>query len=245
MSNWEGIYSRFSDIPCETKTYNEKEIAENSSYFVNGLVKDKDHFFVETKDRSLLNFFVSFHSAKNSSICILDFGGGAGTDYIVLRKNLPFKYDISYHVVENPEMVKCGSKIFEDDKSIRFYNSFPENNLNPDLVYSCATFSYIEDYKEIIKKLSYYKAPFILFAKTSLVKSKTYVTSQNNVLGYNIPYLFINENEFIKSVEKCGYKLVLKFKSDREYDQSNFDPEFRMGKTTDLMFTLTQENNND
>lgn len=244
MGNWEGIYSRFSEIPFETKTYNEKRIAENSYHFVSALVNNNEHLLVETKDRSLLSFFVSFHSAKNSSINILDFGGGVGTDYVVLYQNLPFKYNISYHVVENPEMVKCGLKIFENDKSINFYDSLPEN-LKPDLVYSCGTLQYIEDYEEIIERLCEYKAPFVMFVKASLVKCLTYVSLQKGVAGFNIPYLFINENDFIKNVERCGYKLIFKAKSEREYDQSNFEPEFRMDRTTDLLFALKQEDNND
>ena len=105
-----------------------------------------------------------------------------------------------------------------------------------DIVYTCSAMQYVEDYADLLKALCAYRPKYFLFVKLSAGDIPTYATAQKNVPGTVIPYLFLNVEEVIRIMKGNGYGLIYRCLLDREYDQGNFPPEYRLGRACNLLF---------
>jgi hypothetical protein len=80
------------------------------------------------------------------------------------------------------------------------------------------------------------RAPWLVLARTAAGDIPTFATRQLNLPGQVIPYWFVNRNEIIDLLRGEGYQLALEGLADREYDQSNFPPAYRIGRMRNLLF---------
>jgi len=239
MNIWEGIYSKFSDVLVKGTGHSEKDMINGTINLINSAIFDgrnNTQFSSDILNHVFLAFLVSTQIMNKKDIIIVDFGGGLGIGYVSIKKMLHLDFLLNYNVIEDNRITEIGKNLWKNDNNINFYSEIPKLNNNPDIVYISSALQYIENYKNIISKLCEYNSNFILFSKFSAVKCKTYITSQRNIPGTVIPYIFINETELIEILNSFNYNLVLKTNASRGYDQSNFSEEQRMDRTSDFLF---------
>jgi len=238
--NWEGIYTNLREVPTEGEGLDgdiwaeivERETREAAKEIMTGgttpaLLSGYD---------SLLPLLVSVVAHKNKKIRILDFGGGAGVDYLYLKAAVSRTDDIEFHVVESDKNCQRGRLIHGNDLRITFHQSLPERISAFDIVHMDSVLQYIEDYPLLLKTLCGYRPEYFLFVRLSAGNIPTYVAKQINVPGISCPYRFINIDDLIRVMNECGYALAFKSAGDREHKQGNFPAKYRVGRACNLLF---------
>ena len=220
------------DIWADIVERETKEVAEELTEggTVPGLLKG---------DNSLLPLLVAIISARSDSkdsIKILDFGGGAGVDYLFLEGAVHRVDNLEFHIVDSDKVCRCGRLIFQANPQVFFHTALPEHISDFDIIHVDSVMQYIEDYASLLKNLCSYKPEYILFVRLSAGDIPTYVSKQVNVPGCCLPYQFINVGDFITTMNQLGYRLSFKSSGDLEYNQDNFPSAYRMGRTCNLLF---------
>ena len=126
--------------------------------------------FFETSDVKRLkssSFFILRNivkKIKKNNIKILELGGGYGSDYLNLKKNIKKKYD--YNIIETPSLVKIAK---EENLDFCKFSKFSKQlvNLNYDLIYTSSSLQYFKNPTQIIKMLFKSSSKFIILANNN------------------------------------------------------------------------------
>lgn len=139
---------------------------------------------------------------------ILDFGGGLGIGCMTLAESIPHQAQIvDYTIVEVPEICEAGRGLPSYSR-VTYLDSVPAQS-KFDLVHSASALQYIEDWQQVLKSLSDYGAPYMLFSDVFAGSIPTFVTLQN-YYGSRIRHWFLNLDELLQVVSSIGYRLVMK-----------------------------------
>jgi putative methyltransferase (TIGR04325 family) len=139
-------------------------------------------------------------------------------------------------VVELPSLCKLAPELYANDQRIRFHASLPEVSGSFDVVHLRSSLQYVEDYAGLIGKLCGYRPRYLFFTDLSAGDFPTFASAQQNLAGTVVPYWFLNRGEVIKLCGEHGFHLIFRGVMGRDRDQSNFPPEYRMGRTSNLLF---------
>jgi putative methyltransferase (TIGR04325 family) len=226
---WDGIYAHLRDVPAQRPGYDQAER-------VHELVLEARTLLDQVRQGRQLRLWhgalcvVAAAAARPGvPLRIVDFGGGMASGYIHLIAS-KLDVDIDYRVIDLPQMCEAGNGLFEGDPHVKFHTSLDHVDWVPDIVYASSVLQYIEEYRGQLRKLAALGAPWILLAKLPVGEFATFATRQLNLPGQVIPYWFFNRAEIVEHMSACGYRLVLDDAGDIEYDQSNFDPAYRIGR---------------
>ena len=139
---------------------------------------------------SLRSFFaISFILQKNT-INILDFGGGAGTHYFLLKKFFGEKTKINWHVVETQLMVNESKKNNLESKELKFFSNIDSaiKDIDKfDLVYANSSLPYTDKPLMYLEKLLKVNSDFLYFTRTPLSEY-----GKENIVGLQISKLSAN-----------------------------------------------------
>lgn len=163
---------------------------------------------------------VLFTAAKhNGNLCVIDFGGSLGTTYFQNRFFLDHLNTITWCIVEQPNFVKCGKEVIEDEK-LKFYDTMEEclKKHKPNAIIVSGMLQYTEDPYYWIKKIIDYKFETIIIDRTSLCDSaKDILAIQNiseEIYKANFPAWFMSEEKFLSYF--ADYTEILSSKSTAE-----------------------------
>jgi putative methyltransferase (TIGR04325 family) len=176
---------------------------------------------------------VAVRLAKKERVHVIDFGGGVGQSYAALKRMTDVA--LQYEVVDLPPLAARGTELWKGVVDFRT----ELGNATPDVLFIKSAVQYFDDYAALLDRLFYLGAQFILFEKFSGTGSRTYATLQVNVYESRIPYWFISIDELTERARNAGYRVVIRRRLDRIYDQSNFPPELRMGQASSILFERT------
>src|SRR5215813_9195000 len=198
---WEGVYERFGDVPRsgaghESEEWIQGALLETESVLAGA--KDAATIPAEvTEERSLLPFLAGVVAGPDGgSVRILDFGGGAGADYVRVLASVP-RASLEYHVIEVESVCRAGRRLFDGDDRIRFHSSLPEDLTRPDIVYLCSALQYVEDYGGLLRRLGALGARYVLLVKLAAGDIRSFATAQKNVSRSSIPYWFLSVSEVV------------------------------------------------
>lgn len=237
---WKGIYRHVRDVPSiptshaffvDFATITDLEILRDRARHSGTIPKDT------VGEYMLLGLLAAVGRRKTAGLKILDFGGAVGSDFIHLTASLAKCPPIEYHVVEIEKAAREGARLFAGEPRIHFHTEAP-SIVNLDIVFLKGALQYVEDYSSLLLKLCSLGATYFLFVNLSAGDFPTYATMQKNVPGTAMPYWFINVSEIVALLSEQGYELIYKSALEPDYDQSNFPPEYRMGRTCNLLFEL-------
>lgn len=162
------------------------------------LQKIRYNNFFETSDVEKLkssSFFILrniVRKIKKNKIKILELGGGYGSDYLNLKKNIRKNYD--YNIIETSSVVKIAK---EENLNFCKFSKFSKQfvNLNYDLIYTSSSLQYFKNPMQIIKILFKSSAKFIILA--------------NNNFSFNpkifSQYSFFSQNLFTEEKYELQY----------------------------------------
>jgi putative methyltransferase (TIGR04325 family) len=189
-----------------------------------------------TPEHSLLPLLAAIVGHQQGRVRILDFGGGAGIGFVHVAHALASDITLDYHVIELPLMCERAPKLFAGDGRIRFHDRLPKDLGSIDIVHLSTCLQYIEDSNGLLRSLCRYQPAYVFLAKLSAGDFPTFVSAQQNLEGNVLPYRFFNVAELVGLMEANGYRLLCKSVMGPEYHQSNFPPEYRMGRPCNLLF---------
>jgi putative methyltransferase (TIGR04325 family) len=237
---WEGVYPHLRDVPRLGNGYNDERLVNDTirhTRRVLDLSRNGRYLpHLNTPEHSLLALICSMAGWRQGSVSVLDFGGGAGVDFLYLNNSLPVQIVIDYHVVELPLMCVRAPALYAHEPRIHFHPQLPAQSVSFDVVYLSTSIQYVEDYESLLYSLLQYQPQFLFLSCLNAGEFPTYASAQLNLEGVVIPYWFLNIQSLISYLEKRGFYLLFKGVSSKEYDQSNFPEEYRMGRPCNLLF---------
>lgn len=237
---WEGIYDNFAAVPTTGAGFSGDE-------WLSSMQAALAHQATRPGATATFPLGVAGESATlallGSVVCherrrltVLDFGGGAGGTFLPFVHGMAGCDAVDVHVVDMPAVCELGAKFWAGEGRIHFHAELPSKPSRVDIVHISSALQYVEDYPGLLRRLCEYEPRFFLFVRLSAGDIPTYATAQRNVRGSTLPYWFLNVNELIALMAGAGYELRFKELLAREYDQSNFPPTHRLGRTCNLMF---------
>lgn len=244
---WEGVYKTYEEIPVTGAGFDgdtwikrsKEKLAETlAKAEKGGAIPD----IVEYKT-SLLPFLAGVKAGKKEKVRIVDFGGGLGITYLQVISAVVDKERIDYHIVENIKVCQEGRQQFSNYPRVHFHSTFPEDIRDVDIAHICSSLQYVKEWKSVISQICAYNAEHIVFADLPAGDIPTYATAQNYYES-KIPFWFFNIDEIIGKMNEENYKLTFKasfaptiHNKENVYPQDNFEKEYRLGKSCNLLFT--------
>ena len=155
-------YKDYESAVQESSTYENNElvkvIASKGLHFKNSLnlLDYKNLTHIGSEQINKLLSLISPCEIKDNNINILDFGGGAGHHYFLLKKLLNENITVNWIVFETEELVKeCIANGLETDE-LKFSSSFESNllqDLEFDVLYANYSLAYTNDPYLYLQKL--------------------------------------------------------------------------------------------
>ncbi len=210
----------------EIDSYNSKKLTdvviEKNIIYNKNLIKK----FEFQQSRIILAFYRAYN--KSLTFNIIDFGGGGGQNYFLLKKIIDHRIKLKYHIVETSSMCNSGKKI--ENHELKFFLSIEdsikgiENSI--DLVFSSSALQYCDNQEQILKQLCSIKSNFIFITRTGFTEnSKPIKFIQTSKLSENgpgpLPAGFQDMN--IKYVVS-----LMNLNKAKDIIQENYDIEFEL-----------------
>jgi len=168
----------------------------------------------------------------STPVRILDFGGAAGADYVNLRNALGPNARIQYLVVDEQSLISAGTDLFKDDPAISFTTTLPDQG-HFDVVYSCSSLQYIDDYRSAFAKFASYEPKAMLFLRHCVAR-ETFARQQMN--RGSMPEWAYGLSEIETLFDQHGYRLVMKCYSEDEFNSDNYPTDLRIERSANLLF---------
>lgn len=231
---WRGVYRRFADVPNRGETYNSARLAEMTVSFTRDVsLRPEAHV---PRDGGLLAMLASSLARPEQPVRIVDFGGGAGVDYILLRhvtRGRPFALD--YLVIDHEVTCAQARALHRDGGDIRFAPSLDEVTA-ADIVHASASLPYVEDWRAMLARLFGFGATYVMISNVMVGTAPTFVTGQYNLGSSTVPYWFFGRQDLLAVADTARYRLALEVRTGADYDQTNFPAELRPGRAHNLVF---------
>ena len=137
-------FQNFNTASKNNNNYAEKELIEvvvtKAKEFQN---TDSNEYVIDSM--ALKTFFILNILQKSNNLNILDFGGGAGTHYMVLKNYFKNSINFNWHVIETKELAKEAIDQGLENKELKFFsdiNQAIENLEEIDLIYANGSLCY-------------------------------------------------------------------------------------------------------
>lgn len=245
---WEGIYPSFAAAPAEGPGFQgaiAQERAVKAAHDVLTQIAAGGPLDYSLRQRNaLLPVIAAMLLDGRASVRILDFGGGAGTGYMLLTAAVPDALArIEYDVLDLEPICEVGRALFAGRPGPQFHAQWPAGG-GYDHVHTASTIQYVEDWRSVIGRLAGYGASQIAFSDAFVGPFPSYVTLQS-YYGSRIRHWMFNQDEFIAEVERHGYVLSMRCPCDARIlgaygplPMHNLPPERRIAHSSHLLFRL-------
>ena len=152
---WEGVYKSWSDASKSASSPgfdSGRWLNVSKAKLLEFRKKTADYTCVSptsNRDCTLPKVFSTAQCFDKNFKTILDFGGGFGTHYELIKHCLKEETNIEYHVIETEKNVEEAVKW--SDSEVRFHSEI-NSSIKPDICYSNSVLQYMADWKDVIKK---------------------------------------------------------------------------------------------
>ena len=243
---WDGVYASFDGAPSvgdgfAGSIWRERSLqaARNEA---NKLTNGRTLDYSLRQRNAILPVVTAMLLSRQARVRILDFGGGLGTAFMVLKYAIGNEIErVDYHVVEIDGICRAGRDLFGSGIGPAFESELPAQG-GFDIVYASSVMQYIEDWRGAASRLAGYGAPYLLFGDVFIGSFTSFVTLQN-YYDSRIAHWFINEDEFITEIRSQHYNLALRSTCDAcifgvygRLPMDNFPVELRLPHTAHLLF---------
>lgn len=238
--NWQGIYRDFEGVVGASRGFDAEAWAHATRALTERtLLRNQNRSVPEAVqgDDALLPFLVSIIGSSRVELRIVDFGGGAGLSYAMTRAAVPRDTLLDYIVVELPNVVQEGTKLFFGDSAIRFVEEIPESLPSIDVIFISTALQYAPDWKRTLQRLARLGPRYFLLTRLSAGDVPTYVAAQVNYENARIPYRFLNLEEFTQAMHELGYARRFLGASGTEMNQANYPATYILSRTCNVLFT--------
>jgi putative methyltransferase (TIGR04325 family) len=156
---------------------------------------------------------------------VVDLGGNIGMAYYTALKYYSLPDPLEWVICDVPAVTETGQGVAqregEKSKALRFVNRI-EDAGKADIFFSSGTLQFLEDPLPVVLKKLPELPRVVLINRIPTWDRKAIATIHD--IGFCVaPYLIFNQNEWVESVEKLGYRLV----DDWPCPESTFSIRFR------------------
>jgi putative methyltransferase (TIGR04325 family) len=250
---WEGVYASFAEAGASGPGFDgaiwRKRSIEDARVSLARIRQGEPLDYSLTQRNALLPVIAAMLLTRQERVRILDFGGGPGFGLLVLMSALgDLRARIEYHVVDVACVCEEGRRLFSENDGPIFHTELPSTGgAQFDLVHTSSTMQYIEDWRSMSWRLAAYRAPWLIFEDVFVGAFRSYVTIQN-YYGSRIPHWFLNDRDFVSTVESAGYKLLLHtpchvkiLERHGPLPMANLPEECRLSNKSNLLFRVNDE----
>ena len=241
----QGIYDHLRDVPAYGLGFTDEVYSNTARQKIKEILSQGSNSSPITDhtqgSRQPLPLLIGLLQQNSRPIRILDFGGGLGVDYLVLRSNLKQGQDLAYHVLDHPAFCKIGDELFHDDTQITFSETLPSAPTPPDVVYMNSVLQYIDDFPATLRDLCALRAKFILLVRHAMGQQRTFASGQSNYPGSLIPYWLFNRRELISLLDAEGYDVVCQSMMPFPHTLRNFPVSHRISGYGNLLLRLSSD----
>jgi putative methyltransferase (TIGR04325 family) len=242
---WEGIYNNFKEASKlrigPGFSGNKWKIEQSKIYKIcEKYIKNKKDIPKIYKERHLnLIFVIKIILKEKKRIRILDYGGGFGIVYYILKENFGKNMkNLNLYILEIPSVRKFAKKLNPNISFVRKLNQQKKYNL----LYSSSALQYVVNWRETIIKFAKTNSDFIFLSDTFVGNIPTFVSLQN-YYNSKIPHWFINFRELNELFKNYGYKLISKKKTiltrlnfKKKIPMQNFKKKYKLTNTINLLY---------
>jgi putative methyltransferase (TIGR04325 family) len=230
---WSGNYSTWKAAKEEGTGYNAINILEacNRSLLEvkNGKAayeRDSVLFSEVQYSWGLLAGLQKIALTHNGQLSVLDFGGSLGSSYYQNKDFLNTLKTIEWSIVEQAHFVECGKINFEN-KQLKFYLTIEDclKACLPNALLLSGVLQYLENPYEWLLKLLSYNIEYLLIDRNSFIKDRQRITLQNVPEWiYKASYpCWFFNEENFLIVIKEKYSLVAAFESSSDIECQSED----------------------
>jgi putative methyltransferase (TIGR04325 family) len=229
-SPFSGVYERWEDVPKVGDDFEGDEWAATARAYSSATISQNESAFIPVAVSGANALLPLIASISPTPLRILDWGGATGFSYIATKYGALDRIE-KFVVVEHPKVCAEGRALFNDPR-LQFVLTIPRELF--DLVLIGASLQYAENYKDLLSELAGPK--WFLFIKLPAGENVTFVTCQINIPGKRHQHWLFNVREIVAIMKDLGYRLVFRSAWETELTQSNFDPQYRVGRPCNLLF---------
>jgi len=170
---------------------------------------------------------------------IVDLGGSVGISYIAYKPYLELPPDLMWVVCELPEVAEFGRQVAHErgETRLSFHTDFSPLD-GADLLFTAGTIQYLETPLDELLAGVERAPPHLLINRLPLTPHKRFVTLQNSGVAV-WPYRIDNDDAFVGSLTRLGYRLVDRWKCLQNSTDIPFHPELRLDHFHGFYFTRT------
>ncbi len=220
---WRGVYQRVEDVPVR-RGYEADLWLRGTRQFLENAVRGGSRL---EGDRALLGVLVASHGITR----ILDYGGGMGIDYALLRNTIG---PVRYTVVDLPAVIAIGRELLPE---VCFRPDLPEHS-EVELVYVRAALQAVPDPFGALRKLLSYRAKHVLLLDVPAGDIPTFVSAQLNVPGSVLTHWFFNLRELTSLAREAGYDVALCTPAARRRVRLDAPPQYQLAHSVNLLLRL-------
>jgi len=227
-----GVYDSFDDLHNDAS---EEAWAANALAHARApKIDPATNFPVLIKEHALPALAVSLLSTMTSDgVRVLDFGGGAGIDFLNLTYALPVMPPLSYTVVELPAVCAAGRERWRSDERITFLDALPAAGTSFDLIWSWCAIQYVPRPLDVLARFVTYRPRAMLLVSIPVTAGpRSFV--RNQVTG-NIPQWVLNCRDIEASIAP-GYRIAGHWSTDDDLNVDGTPEPYRVPNMSSLLF---------
>lgn len=221
-----GYYKNWEDAMAQCKGYDQSIIFEKTLASAlevkNGnkpFARDSVLFDEIAYSWPILASLLWVAAQDSGKLRVLDFGGALGSSYFQNKKFLDHVTEVSWQIVEQPELAKLGNEHLKDgilSFSSRIDDTF--RSQSPNFVLLSGVLQYVQDPFSVIADLVTREVPVIALDRTPFLNKdqETFIQKQSvpsQIYPASYPCYLFNENEITSKFRENGYRLVESFHS--------------------------------
>jgi putative methyltransferase (TIGR04325 family) len=229
---YSGVYASFEDVAKVGGGYEDDEWSTTAAQHSRWAIARNESGFIPaavTNETAFLPLLLSISRATR----ILDFGGATGFAYIAAKYGAMRSIE-RYVIIEHPNVCAQGRDLFKNDAKVEFLEHIPEEQF--DLVHIGSALQYVNDYEELLKRLTHLKPRWILMTKLPAGDNVTFVTAQVNLPGKTFTNWLFNAKELVRILDSLGYTLIFRSANDGQVVQGKVEPTYRLQQFCNLLF---------
>lgn len=182
-------------------------------------VYERDSFLFDKMQYSwpLLASLLYVASANDNRLNLLDFGGSLGSSYYQNRIFLKSLKKLTWNIVEQPTVAKCGQQNFANEQ-LKFYSEISDclKEDLPIVTLFSASLQYLPEPYKVLDQLFQKRIRFVLIDRLTVNKQRDLITVQNVdpvIYEASYPLRIFKEKNILDYFAKNNYELVVDFDS--------------------------------
>jgi putative methyltransferase (TIGR04325 family) len=234
--HWEGVYSSPSQVEESGPGFGgDTWLSMTRNFTVEAIARSSAGTLCELVRSDVQMLAVVCTTFGDAPVRILDFGGGMGIGYVLLRGALSARAKLDYAVLEGERVCEGGESLLRDRSELRFLRELPANGTF-DIVYASSSMQYIQELDSLLARFAAYRPRFVLFGDVPAGDVPTFWCAQLTVPGSRIAYSFLSLSSLVDAMAKLGYALVVRGVTERAIHVDNLPATHRVPRTSNLLF---------